>query len=76
LFNLIPDFFNRLSCFSTRRYLSFFFDYFTPTRLVIYPIVNLFGLSCATATTNEKAQRAVPAATRELVRIYSCLHRS
>jgi hypothetical protein len=32
-------------------------------------------LSCATATANEQASRVVPAETRDLIRIYSCLHR-
>jgi len=74
--NRIPASLNRLSWFSTTPYLSILLADFEPKRLVIDPNGNYFWLSCATATTNEKAQRAVPAATRELVRIYSCLHRS
>jgi len=66
---------NRLSWFSTRPYLSVIVADFTPKRLVIDPNGNYFWLSCATATANEKAARAVPTETRELVRIYSCLHR-
>jgi hypothetical protein len=67
---------NRLSWFSTTPYLSALAANFRPNRLVIDPAGNYFWLSCATATANEKAIRAVPAETRELVRIYSCLHRS
>ena len=47
----------------------------TPQRLAINPRGNYFWLSCETATANARAARAVPAATRELVRVYSCLHR-
>jgi hypothetical protein len=66
---------NRLSWFSTTPYLSVILADFTPKRLVIDPNGNYFWLSCATATANEKASRPVPRETRELVRIYSCLHR-
>jgi hypothetical protein len=66
---------NRLSWFSTTPYLSVIVAKFTPNRLVIDPIGNYFWLSCATATANAKAARAVPADSRELVHVYSCLHR-
>jgi hypothetical protein len=66
---------NRLSWFSTTPYLSAIAANFKPNRLVIDPIGNYFWLSCATATTNAKAVCAVPAESRNLVRIYSCLHR-
>jgi len=66
---------NRLSWFSTTPYLSVIVANFTPKRLVIDPAGNYFWLSCATATANEKAARATPEAGRDLVRIYSCLHR-
>jgi hypothetical protein len=66
---------NRLSWFSTTPYLSAIVANFKPNRLVIEPAGNYFWLSCATATANEKAARAVPEQSRELVRIYSCLHR-
>ncbi len=66
---------NRLSWFSTTPYLSVIVANFMPNRLVIDPAGNYFWLSCATATANAKAPRAVPAAGRDLVRIYSCLHR-
>jgi hypothetical protein len=66
---------NRLSWFSTTPYLSVIVANFTPNRLAIDPIGNYFWLSCATATVNAKAFRAVSAESRDLVRIYSCLHR-
>jgi hypothetical protein len=66
---------NSLSWFSTIPYLSAILADFSPTRLVIDPAGNYFWLSCATATQNRDAVRAVPVETRELVRIYSCLHR-
>jgi hypothetical protein len=66
---------NRLSWFSTTPYLSVIVANFTPNRLAIDPAGNYFWLSCATATANAKAARAVPAEARDLVRIYSCLHR-
>jgi len=66
---------NRLSWFSTTPYLSAIVARFKPNRLVIDPIGNYFWLSCATATENDNAVRAVPVEGRDLVRIYSCLHR-
>ena len=66
---------NRLSWFSTTPYLSAMLANFTPNRLVIDPAGNYFWLSCATATANAKAVRAAPEAGRDLVRIFSCLHR-
>lgn len=66
---------NRLSWFSTTPYLSMALANFAPNRLVIDPAGNYFWLSCATATANEKATRATPQAGRDLIRIYSCLHR-
>ncbi len=67
---------NRLSWFSTTPYLSVILARFAPTRLVVSPrAANYFWLSCETATANFKADRIVPAASRELIRIYSCLHR-
>ena len=66
---------NNLSWFSTTPYLSVIVANFMPNRLVIDPIGNYFWLSCATATANAKAVRAIPAEGRDLVRIYSCLHR-
>ncbi len=66
---------NPLSWFSTIPYLSASLANFSPNRLVIDPGGNYFWLSCATATQNRNSRRAVPVETRELVRIYSCLHR-
>lgn len=66
---------NRLSWFSTTQYLSVIVANFAPTRLVIDPASNYFWLSCATATKNFDAERAVPRETRALVRTYACLHR-
>lgn len=71
----IPAGLNRLSWFSTTPYLSLIVANFMPNRLVIDPAGNYFWLSCATATKNAKVARATPAEGRELVRIYSCLHR-
>jgi hypothetical protein len=71
----IPANLNRLSWFSTTPYLSVIVANFRPNRLVIDPAGNYFWLSCATATANAKADRAVPEEGRDLVRIYSCLHR-
>jgi hypothetical protein len=66
---------NRLSWFSTTPYLSVIVANFMPNRLVIDPIGNYFWLSCATATANAEAPRAIPVEGRDLIRIYSCLHR-
>jgi hypothetical protein len=71
----IPADLNRLSWFSTTPYLSVIVTNFTPNRLVIDPAGNYFWLSCDTATANTKAISAIPAESRDLVRIYSCLHR-
>jgi len=66
---------NRLSWFSTVEYLSVIVSDFKPARLVVDPVGNYFWLSCETATENVKATRSVPMSARDLVRIYSCLHR-
>lgn len=64
-----------LAWFSTIPYLSIILSDFRPNRLVIDPKGNYFWLSCATATDNSKRPLAVPSEPRELVRVYSCLHR-
>jgi hypothetical protein len=64
-----------LSWFSTIPYLSIILSNFSPNRLVIDPAGNYFWLSCETATRNKDAELVVPVQTRELVRVYSCLHR-
>jgi hypothetical protein len=66
---------NRLSWFSTTPYLSVIVAKLAPGRLVVDPAANYFWLSCETATANFKADRAVPAESRRLVRVYACLHR-
>ncbi len=66
---------NPWSWFSTTQYLSAIVADFTPTRLVIDPKGNYFWLSCATASANLAAPRAVPSDTRRLVRIHACQHR-
>jgi hypothetical protein len=71
---IAPDL-KQLTWFSTVEYLSVLVSDFMPTRLVIDPRGNYFWLSCRTATANFDAARAVPAAARDLIRIYSCLHR-
>jgi hypothetical protein len=71
----IADDLNRLSWFSTTPYLSVALANFRPDRLVIDPAGNYFWLSCAAATANAKAARVTPEAGRDLIRIYSCLHR-
>jgi hypothetical protein len=66
---------SQLSWFSTVEYLSIIVSDFKPARIVVDPTGNYFWLSCETATHNAKAARSVPAPARELIRIYSCLHR-
>jgi len=64
-----------LEWFSTIPYLSVIISNFQPNRLVIHPTGNYFWLSCTTATRNRDRQLAVPVQARELIRVYSCLHR-
>jgi hypothetical protein len=71
----IPPALAPLSWFSTIPYLSIILSNFSPNRLVIDPAGNYFWLSCGTATRNRDAELVVPVQTRELVRVYSCLHR-
>ena len=66
---------NQLSWFSTVEYLSIILSDFKPAQIVVDPAVNYFWLSCGTATENAKATRSVPMPARDLIRIYSCLHR-
>jgi hypothetical protein len=66
---------NQLSWFSTVEYLSIIVSDFKPERIVVDPAGNYFWLSCQTATENAKAARSVPVPARDLIRIYSCLHR-
>jgi len=72
----IPAKVNELSWFSTTPFLSVLLaPQMTPARLVVDPNANYFWISCETATENLEAKRAMPAQGRELVRVYSCLHR-
>jgi hypothetical protein len=66
---------NQLSWFSTVEYLSIIVSDSKPERIVVDPAGNYFWLSCQTATENAKAARSVPVPARDLIRIYSCLHR-
>jgi len=66
-----------LAWFSTTPYLSALLaPGFNPRRLVVDPADNYFWLSCETATENAKSARAFPAGPRELIRVFSCLHRN
>ncbi|MGA8959051.1 MAG: hypothetical protein WB475_02460 [Pseudolabrys sp.] len=69
-----PDL-NQLSWNSTTPYLSVITANFVPNRLVVDPTANYFWLSCEMATANYRAVRSIPDTTRNLVKIYSCLHR-
>jgi hypothetical protein len=72
----VPARLNRLSWFSTTPFLSVLVaPQLRPARLVVDPTSDYFWLSCETATASANADRAVPAQSRELVRVYSCLHR-
>ena len=66
---------NQLSWNSTTPYLSVIVANLAPNKLVVDPTANYFWLSCKTATANYEAQRSVPSMSRDLVRIYACLHR-
>jgi hypothetical protein len=67
---------NDLSWKSTTPYLSVIVANLVPNRLVVDPTANYFWLSCETATANYEALRSLPPASRDLVRIYACLHRN
>jgi hypothetical protein len=69
-----PDL-NRLSWNSTTPYLSVIIANLVPNRLIVDPTANYYWLSCETAAANYRAVRSIPDATRDLVKIYSCLHR-
>ena len=67
---------NRLAWSSTTHFLSVLVaPGLAPRRLVVDPNANYFWLSCETATANWDADRAVPLGSRELVRVYACIHR-
>ena len=69
-----PDL-NPLSWNSTTPYLSVIAANLLPNRLVVDPTANYFWLSCEMATANYRALSSVPSVSRDLVRIYACLHR-
>jgi hypothetical protein len=71
----VPPDYAPLEWFSTIPYLSAILSHFQANRLVIDPAGNYFWLSCATATRNSERRLVVPAHTREMIEIYSCLHR-
>jgi hypothetical protein len=68
---------NRLAWNSTTPYLSVLVaPQLTPTHLVVDPGTGYFWLSCETAKRSERTSTAIPLEARELIRKYSCLHRS
>ena len=67
---------NRLSWHSTTPYLSVLLaPGMKPERLVIDPSTGYFWLACDTAKRSERDSAALPSDSRQLIRIYSCLHR-
>ncbi len=66
---------NRLSWFSTTPYLSVLVaPNLKPHRLVVDPASAFSWLSCRTATASQRAERALPVESRNLVRTEVCLH--
>jgi hypothetical protein len=73
----VPERLQPLGWFSTTPYLSVLLaPNLTPQRLVVDPIGNYFWLSCAAATESAEGRPYFPAAPREMIRVYSCLHRN
>jgi hypothetical protein len=73
----VPEKLQPLGWFSTTPYLSVLLaPNFTPQRLVVDPTGNYFWLSCAAAAESAGGRPYFPAAPRELLRVYSCLHRN
>lgn len=67
---------NRLAWNSTTPYLSVLVaPDLKPARLVADPSTGYFWLSCDTAKSSEQTSTAIPAESRRLIRLYSCLHR-
>ena len=67
---------NRLSWHSTTPYLSVLLaPGMKPQRLVIDPGTGYFWLACNTAKQSERNSTALQSDGRQLIRIYSCLHR-
>jgi hypothetical protein len=68
---------NRLGWSSTSHFLSVLLaPGLAPARLVVDPQAAYFWLPCRLAMANEASTRAVPARSRELIRVHACLHRS
>jgi len=75
--NRIDPNLNRLKWQTTTPYLSVLLaPDFRPARLVIDPTAGYFWLTCRLASANAKAHLAIPVASRELIRVYECLHRA
>jgi hypothetical protein len=67
---------NGLSWHSTTPYLSVLLaPDMKPARLVVDPTTGYFWLTCDTGKQSERDSTAIPAESRRLVRVYSCLHR-
>jgi hypothetical protein len=67
---------NRLKWQTTTPYLSVLLaPNFLPTRLVVDPSSGYFWLGCPRAAADERADLAIPVASRDLIRAYECLHR-
>jgi hypothetical protein len=67
---------NRLAWSSTTHFLSVLVaPALAPSRLVVDPNAGYFWLSCETATASRDADRLVPWASRELIRVHACEHR-
>lgn len=73
----VPEKLQPLGWFSTTPYLSVLLaPGMTPRRLVVDPTGNYFWLSCETATESARGRPYFPSAPRQLIRVYSCLHRN
>ncbi len=66
---------SQLAWYSTTPYLGLIVSNFQARRLPIDAIGRYFWLACSTATQNMKATRVVPESARDMIRVYSCLHR-
>jgi len=67
---------NRLKWQTTTPYLSVLLaPGFLPSRLVVDPSSGYFWLSCRRAADDERADLAIPVASRDMIRAYECLHR-
>jgi hypothetical protein len=67
---------NRLQWQTTTPFLSVLVaPGFLPNRLVVDPSAGYFWLTCGRATATEQSDVPLPAASRRLIRVYSCLHR-